>query len=299
MSGICGVTRARTARPDDPFALPSEPGREHVQVAFSGGRSSAYMLHRILEANGGLPERAVVTFQNTGREMDETLDFVHECSVRWGVDVKWLEYDRSQPKLFRVTGHNDASRDGEPFEALIRLRQFLPNPVARFCTIELKVRTSKRYLRTLGWKHWWNAVGFRRDESHRVGKPQRDRWKVWTPLYDAGITKADVADFWRRQPFDLRLEGVNGRTPLGNCDGCFLKSEATQYALARDHPERHAWWERMEAMALSGDRARNLGHRFRSEYSKASLSRMAREQGDFFSDNPGLLCQASGGECTG
>ena len=290
---------------NDPFVLPSEPGRENVQIAFSGGRSSAYMLHRILEANGGLPGRAVVTFQNTGREMDETLDFVHECSVRWGVDVKWLEYDRSQPKLFRVTGHNDASRNGEPFEALIRVKQFLPNPVARFCTIELKVRTAKRYLRTLGWKHWWNAVGFRRDEPNRVGKPSRDRWITWAPLYDAKVTKADVADFWKRQNFDLQLPNVGGNCWLGNCDGCFLKSEASNFALARDYPERHAWWERMEAMAGAHARSRGRelrknaanGARFRMEYSKASLSRMAREQGDFFSDNPGLLCQADGGEC--
>ena len=298
MSGICGVTRARTARPDDPFVLPSEPGREHVQVAFSGGRSSAYMLHRILEANGGLPERAVVTFQNTGREMDETLDFVEECSVRWDVPVIWLEYDPDAPGMFREVSHGCADREGVPFETLVARKRFLPNPVTRFCTIELKIRTAKRYLKSLGWKHWWNAVGFRADEARRL-KPSRDRWITWAPMVDAGVTRADIDAFWSRQPFGLDLPMVNGRTPLGNCDGCFLKSEATQYALARDYPERHAWWERMEAMALSGDRARGLGHRFRSEYSKASLTRLARDQGDFFSDNPGLLCQADGGECAG
>jgi len=55
----------------------------NVQIAFSGGRTSAYMLHQILETNGPLPDRVVVSFQNTGREMPETLDFVQECSDRW------------------------------------------------------------------------------------------------------------------------------------------------------------------------------------------------------------------------
>ena len=38
--------------PDSPYLLPAG----HVQVAFSGGRTSAYMLYQILEANGGLPD---------------------------------------------------------------------------------------------------------------------------------------------------------------------------------------------------------------------------------------------------
>lgn len=54
----------------------------NVQVAFSGGRTSAYLLRQVLDANGGLPDRAVVTFQNTGREMPQTLDFVQEVGER-------------------------------------------------------------------------------------------------------------------------------------------------------------------------------------------------------------------------
>ena len=41
---------------DTPFLLPEG----NVQIAFSGGRSSACMLHRILQANGSLPESVQV-----------------------------------------------------------------------------------------------------------------------------------------------------------------------------------------------------------------------------------------------
>ena len=61
-----------------PFILPDG----NVQIAFSGGRTSGYMLHQILEANGGLTDRVEVTFQNTGREMPQTLDFVAEVGRR-------------------------------------------------------------------------------------------------------------------------------------------------------------------------------------------------------------------------
>jgi len=52
---------------------------EPTVISFSGGRSSAYMLHQTLEASGGLPEGSLFAFANTGKEMPETLDFVHAC----------------------------------------------------------------------------------------------------------------------------------------------------------------------------------------------------------------------------
>ena len=86
----------------------------NVQIAFSGGRTSAYMLHRIVLANGGLPEdRVEVTFQNTGKERPETLDFVQEVGQRFGVLITWLEYRPKMP-LFEVVGYQGASRDRMP-----------------------------------------------------------------------------------------------------------------------------------------------------------------------------------------
>lgn len=83
----------------NPYLLPEG----NVQIAFSGGLTSAYMLHQILEANGGLPSRVEVTFQNTGREMPQTLDFVAEVGRRWGVLITWLEY-RAEAPFFEIIG---------------------------------------------------------------------------------------------------------------------------------------------------------------------------------------------------
>lgn len=275
------------------FVLPEG----NVSIAFSGGRTSAMMLHHILEANGGLPERAVVTFQNTGREMPETLDFVQECGNRWGVRIVWLEYRPESPR-FEVVSHNSASRNGEPFEALIRKRGYLPSRVARFCTVELKIRAQDRYLKFLGWKNWHAARGIRADERHRVeGKSFREAWRPWHPMIEAGLGKQDVAAFWRDQPFDLRLPNINGKTPLGNCDGCFLKSEANLAAFARDHPERAAWWAHMESLCAVSSKARTAT--FHPLRSYAALIEMADRQGDWIFDTEGALCQADDGECTG
>jgi 3'-phosphoadenosine 5'-phosphosulfate sulfotransferase (PAPS reductase)/FAD synthetase len=82
------ATKSYLAKPGrNPFLI-DEP----TVISFSGGRTSAYMLWRVLEANGGLPEDAIVCFANTGKEEEATLEFVRDCEVNWGIKIHWLEY---------------------------------------------------------------------------------------------------------------------------------------------------------------------------------------------------------------
>jgi hypothetical protein len=71
--------------------------------------------------------------------MPQTLDFVRDCGERWNVPIVWVEYapDGEKQRKFRVVDHRTASRQGEPYEALLRERRYLPNPVTRFCTTQL------------------------------------------------------------------------------------------------------------------------------------------------------------------
>lgn len=271
----------------------------NVAIAFSGGRTSAYMLRQIIDANGLdaiNSDRVVVSFQNTGREMPETLDFVQECGERWGVRIVWLEY-RPAPPLFEVVSHNSASRNGEPFEALIRKNKFIPSRRFRLCSSEMKRDTLKRYLRSIGWDRWSLCLGLRADEPSRLNPTAKGPYGFWLPMSDAKAGRHDVAMFWRAQPFDLGLPNINGNSWLGNCDGCPLKSEANLAALARDYPERHKWWEDMELMA--SEWTLGNGAQFDPEVSRRELRIMVERQGDWLFDTEGALCQASHGECTG
>jgi 3'-phosphoadenosine 5'-phosphosulfate sulfotransferase (PAPS reductase)/FAD synthetase len=220
-------------------------------LSFSGGRTSAYLLKHVLDAYGGtLPADVIPCFANTGKEMPQTLDFVRDCGRHWDVPIVWLEYDPSGEKQrkFRIVDHSRASRAGEPYEALLRERQYLPNPVMRYCTTQLKIRVLRDYARSLGWEHWINAIGLRYDEPRRVAKikNQRERWETTAPLSDAGVTKEDVVAFWDAQPFGLDLPSVDGTTPAGNCDLCYLKSAKTISMLLRADPSLADWWIRME-----------------------------------------------------
>ena len=191
----------------DPCALPDGP----VAIQFSGGRTSGYMLRHILDRHGGvLPPHCHVLFQNTGREMPQTLDFasrywrfVEECGARWNVEIVWLEYDPDSKTQWRRVGpgtNTPASQDGEPFEALIDKRKYLPNQRHRLCTEMLKVRPAIGYLRDwLGYEHWHAVIGIRADEMHRAKRREGRRHTVVWPLIQAGVTRRAVQAWWQAQ----------------------------------------------------------------------------------------------------
>jgi 3'-phosphoadenosine 5'-phosphosulfate sulfotransferase (PAPS reductase)/FAD synthetase len=256
----------------DPFII-----KEPTVISFSGGRTSAYMLWRVLQANNGLPSEALVLFANTGKENEATLKLVRDCGQQWSVLITWLEYTKDG---FRVVDFESASRQGEPFAALIEKRNYLPNPVARFCTSELKVLTIQKYMKSIGVNEFEQMLGIRFDEKRRVAKLREGNR---TPLVDAGVTQDIVQSFWKSQPFDLGLDFRNGVTSLGNCDLCFLKGPNQVLSIIRSDPSKAVWWAEQEV---------KIGGTFRSDrpsYSKMMM--FAKDQGDMFdSDEQSIAC---------
>lgn len=270
-------------------------------ISFSGGRTSAYMLHQILQAHGGqLPPNVYVVFANTGREREETLRFVFECSVRWSVRIYWVEW---APDGFVEVGYNSASRGGEPFAALVRHKKYLPNAITRFCTQELKIRAMRDFMRAAGHERWVNAIGLRYDEGLRVFKALerndagKERFTTVMPMAKAKATKrGHVIPFW----FGKGIEKVPNPIPLmpdlpqgfdlglqdyeGNCDLCFLKSIGALKRLIRDNPEMVRWWSEQEDVA-SVMASKASGARFVTERSFSDLARWVAEN-PFM---PGLL----------
>ena len=254
-------------------------------ISFSGGRTSAYMLHRVLEANDGLPKEAVVCFANTGKECEETLQFVQDCSVNWGVPITWLEYvsvaDASQ--RFKIVSFETANRTGEPFEQVIRHYSKLPNPINKSCTAELKIRAIGRYLTSIGWDEWDSLIGIRADEQRRAAKLKSDRKgeTPTAPLVSAGVTVQEVGEFWDKQPFNLDLPTFNGRTLAGNCDLCYLKPSAQILSLIAEKPERAIWWIGMENLAKTlTNGVANRFHLDRPSYTQ--MAKFAIDQSDMF-----------------
>jgi 3'-phosphoadenosine 5'-phosphosulfate sulfotransferase (PAPS reductase)/FAD synthetase len=250
---------------------------EPTVISFSGGRTSAFMLWNVIQANNGkLPDEAIVCFANTGKEDEATLNFVNDCSINWKVPIVWLEF-RDDEKKFAIVDFESASRNGEPFEQLILKKKYLPNPFARFCTQDLKVIPIDRYLKSIGIEEYITFVGIRADEPRRVAKMKTNKDVKETPLATAGIGVQDVLHFWSKQSFDLQTITVDGNSLLSNCDLCFLKKANHTLALIKDKPQRAVWWAEME---------RKIGATFNPGHpTYAQMIQYSKDQHDMFDPN--------------
>lgn len=80
--------------------------------------------------------------------------------------------------------------------------------------------------------------------AYSLPKIRKAPFKIDGPLHFAfsgGRTSAFMLKaFQKAQDFNLMLPDNEGKTPLGNCDGCMMKSEKSRAALVRDYPDHAA-----------------------------------------------------------
>ena len=219
---------------------------KNLFVSFSGGETSALMTYKILNEYGDRYNSIVVIFANTGLESEETLEFVNECDQRLGFGTVWVEAVQlmaiRKAATARVVTFETASRNGEPFEDMIR-KYGIPNYAAPHCTRSTKLTPMVSHLRELGWKKgsYDTAIGIRSDEARRRSKRQAENRIVYPLLDWQPTTKIEVNRFWREMPFRLRLCGYQG-----NCRTCWKKSNRKLLFLMEEDPESFSFFERME-----------------------------------------------------
>lgn len=239
------------ARMRDQFA--SVPGRPRV-AGISGGRTSGLMAAL-------LDEKALLCFQNTGKEHAETYVFLMKLEDALERRITWLEFRKPAKRggrpcesRFEIVNFKTANRTGRPFEEMLEtLAEFRATknkgPIApwwrsRVCTVYMKTRLQRAWTESMGFTSWDECVGLRADEPSRVAKLQVGVPRAiqrMAPLSDAGITKEDVNAFWRTQAFDLNIEPFEG-----NCTGCFLKDQSDLARAMAADPDDQRWWVAME-----------------------------------------------------
>lgn len=230
--------------------------KKKLLISFSGGRTSGYMLWWLMnEWEDRNNWEIVVVFANTGKEHPETLLFVHRCQHEWKIPVVWVEAVPIQSevrvsKKGRILGggwwgvsHNKvdyftASRNGEPFIDLIS-KLGIPSSNAPFCSDQLKRKPIESYLKSIGWKRYYKAIGIRSDEVDRANPNYKSK-KILYPLITNGTRKSDIISWWKSNSFDLNVP-----PDLGNCDGCWKKDIERLTRIARETPKVFDWWQEM------------------------------------------------------
>ena len=186
-------------------------------INFSGGKSSALMT--ILNYKEG----DLVIFTDTGREHPKTYKFIDDFEKNENIPIIRLKYDGG-------------------FRVLIRNKKFkiLPNRMKRICTVELKINTCKRWLRkNFGKQDYEWLIGFRSDEKKRVLNydPMVNYIHPKFPLYEKGINKEMVNQYWLTKNYNLEIPSI-----LGNCTLCFLKGKDALINIMRAYPELAKEW---------------------------------------------------------
>lgn len=240
-------------------------------INFSGGRSSAMMTKLLWDQSKDF----IISFQNTGKESPQTLDFIHECDQRWNLGIVWLEYRYGNN--FEIVDYKNASRDGKPFDELIAYKKnYLPNVKTRYCTDALKIQTGRRYLQSIGLKEWTIYNGIRYDEPRRWSKIQNipSYQDIELPLVKWKITKLMVLEWWKQQDFDLKVN-----EPYGNCDCCFLKGKGKLSIIAKEKPQLFDWWINHEKTST-----------FKKEISYQKIKETAQNQLGLWDNDPSFEC---------
>lgn len=199
-------------------------GKKILYYGFSGGRTSA-ILARLLQFHKKFKSEyhIVYGFTNTSREKEETLLFIKKCEEEFGIKINWLEavihHKYRVATTHKIVDFETAKRDGSLFEEMLK-KYPLPNTAGvSNCTRELKIRPAESFMRSLGYKDYYHALGIRADEKHRISKSAKANRIIYPAVDVFNLTEPLVRSMWDKMPFDLKLKDYEG-----NCTKCFKKS---------------------------------------------------------------------------
>ena len=232
--------------------------------SISGGKTSAY-----LEVHYPSDYRAFALVRtNDKRCLFPDPKLRQMVSDKLGIEfIGTLEDDMIINTIFdleQFTGREIKWVTGKTFDEIIERKSGIPNlpqPMRRFCTLEMKVEPLFQYWRSLNIEPWECRFGFRANEMRRanntndklnengylthkavVGKMNggRNKWanieyqKPSYPLIKDGIFKDKIEEFWRGKP--VRFAWMN------NCVGCMHKEPILLKKMMMLHQEKLQWF---------------------------------------------------------
>lgn len=197
-------------------------------VSFSGGRTSAYLVHLIKT----LGMNTTYIFMDTGAEHPETYKFIRNVVQHWGIDLICLRVEYN-PELgkgndYDILGVDDIGPDYGPWVGMLK-KYGCPSVESPYCTSRMKTEPHDKYCNDrFGKGNYVTWLGIRADEPKRLKPRQGVRYLAEISDFD----KTDVLEWWKEQPFNLGIE-----EHLGNCVFCIKKGLNKVALAAKDEPE--------------------------------------------------------------
>ena len=216
-------------------------------ISFSGGRTSAYMIHRIQTmVSQGLIDNVKYVFMDTGAEHPKTYEFIRQVVRHFEIDLVCLRAVMTTevgigPKYKEVC-IDDICADYGPWKEMIKCYS-TPTVKMPMCTDRMKTAPYLKYCNdTFGRNNYTTWLGMRIDEPKRIKAQKGFRYLAEISPMD----KQDILGWWKDQSFDLGIEEW-----LGNCVFC-IKKGVNKIALAAiNEPELAAdFWDMLNTQPL-------------------------------------------------
>ena len=198
---------------------------KHI-LGLSGGKDSAALA---VHMNKKYPDLNIeYFFTDTGYELKETYDFLNKLKTRLDKPIHYINPRNSFDYFLK------------------KYNNFLPSPTARWCTIEMKLKSMEAWLKPSldAGQEIITYVGIRYDERGRIGyKPTNNLIKAKFPFIEDCIDKEGVMEILDSSGLGLP-DYYKWRSRSG-CTFCFFQRRSEWIGLMENNPSA---WEHAKSL---------------------------------------------------
>ncbi len=203
---------------------------KHV-VSFSGGRTSAYLVHLMEKKRINEGWDVEYVFMDTGAEHPKTYDFIRNVIKHWGIKLTCLRtvvhHEYRVGVTYEVIDIDSIGWDLSTWREVVK-KYDTPYLGGAHCTKNFKTTPYNKYCKDKYGINYTSWLGIRIDEVTRLKPFPRTRYLAELSIME----RDDIIEWFKDQSFDLVLDEW-----LGNCVFC-LKKGVNKIALAiKDEPE--------------------------------------------------------------
>lgn len=199
-----------------------EDKKEYHILSLSGGKDSTALAFFMRDNMPEIFEKLELVFCDTECELPETYDYLNKIEVFLGKKIHIVKPEKS-------------------FEHLITTHGYLPSPVHRWCTVELKAKPFEKFIANRIYIHSNSIVnlyiGIRADELQRAeyNKYKNKKIREVYPFVDNNLTHSDIMEILNNSGI-----GMPKYYTWSNRSGCYFcpfQTKANWISLYENHPD--------------------------------------------------------------
>ena len=192
--------------------------KEYHILSLSGGKDSTALAFFMKENMPEIFEKTELVFCDTECELPETYDYLNKIEIFLNKKITWLRPEKS-------------------FEHIMTTCGYLPSPIRRWCTVELKTKPFKNFIKQKSGETIFLYIGIRADELFRAkyNKYKNKKIKEVYPFVDYGLMKNDIENILLET--GINLPKYYEWSNRSGCYFCPFQTKKNWINLYKNHPE--------------------------------------------------------------